>query len=59
MDNLLRVSPEDPHKINMSQRWEVRDWSAKLGVTPDVLQKLVETVGPGVAEVRFAVAMLR
>ena len=43
-DRLNRGQP-DRSKINMSEDYEVRDWTKHLGITRDELEKVVEKVG--------------
>ena len=51
-DNLkLRGSP-DTKRINVNEPWELRDWSQKLGVTPEQLKQAVRTVGTSADSVR-------
>ena len=51
-DNLKRISPEDPKKINVNQPWELKRWANILGVTQDELKKIVKKVGPSVEKVK-------
>jgi len=44
--------PDDAQRINVSQEYEVRDWSETLGVTPEQLKEAVRIVGPMVKDVR-------
>jgi hypothetical protein len=42
----------DRDRINVEEDYEVRDWSDKLGVTPDRLKSAVAKVGPMVRDVQ-------
>ena len=47
----------DQHRgagINMHEDYEVRDWSKRLGVTPQRLKQLVKEHGPMAEDVRKA-----
>ena len=44
-DDLSKSGGQDRKRINMNQDFEVRDWSAKFGVSKDELQKAVDAVG--------------
>ena len=50
-DDLSRTSGQDRKRINLQQDFEVRDWSAKFGVTPEELKKAVAAVGSEAAKV--------
>jgi len=52
VDNLKRRQPEDAHKININQGWELESWSKKLGVSKEQLKQAVKKVGPSVVKVR-------
>ncbi|HEX8300120.1 DUF3606 domain-containing protein [Sphingomonas sp.] len=43
---------QDRARINMSEDYEVRDWSESLGVTPERLQEAVDAVGSSAEKVR-------
>jgi hypothetical protein len=43
-DTSLR-GPQDSSRIAMGEDYEVRYWTSKLGVTREVLQKAIDTVG--------------
>jgi len=51
-DDLKRLSPEDPNKINVNQSWELVYWSKKFRVSPERLAKAVKIVGPMVIDVK-------
>ena len=42
----------DRARINVNEDYELRDWSQRLGITPDKLKELVAKVGPIAADVR-------
>lgn len=44
-DDKGNAGGQDRARINMSQDYEVRDWSKKFGVTPDELRAAVTAVG--------------
>ena len=44
-DSTLNRGGQDRTRINVNQDYEVRDWSKKLGVSPDELKKAVANVG--------------
>ena len=44
-DDLTKSGGQDRKRINMNQDFEVRDWSAKFGVSKEELQKAVDAVG--------------
>ena len=50
-DDLSRTGGQDRKRINLQQDFEVRDWSAKFGVTPEELKKAVAAVGSEAAKV--------
>lgn len=52
MDNLKRIQPEDPTKINVNQDWEVEYWCNKLHCTESQLRDAVEAVGTSVEAVK-------
>ena len=51
-DDLKRRHPEDPHRINIRQEWEVGYWSDKLRCTRKQLTNAVDEVGPMVRDVK-------
>lgn len=51
MDDKSKVGGRDRQRISLSDDYEVRDWAAKFGVTPDELRKAVEAVGNEAASV--------
>jgi hypothetical protein len=44
-DNLQNRGGQDRKRIDVSQDYELRDWSDKLGVTPERLKEAVQAVG--------------
>ena len=52
MTPLTRPIQADRSKINMKNSTQVKLWAKKLNVSPERLQKAVETVGESVVEVR-------
>lgn len=51
-DDLTKTGKADDIRINIHQPYEVRDWSTRLGVTPDRLKQAVQAVGPMVRDVK-------
>jgi hypothetical protein len=51
-DKKSEVGKPDDSRINVNQEYELRDWSKKLGVTPEKLKEAVKKVGPMVKDVR-------
>lgn len=52
-DNLKKTSA-DRLQINVHERWELRYWTRKLGLSKDGLRALVKRVGTWVKDVRGA-----
>ena len=50
-DDKSKSGGQDRKRINLSQDYEVRDWSKKFGVTPDELKAAVRAVGENAGEV--------
>jgi hypothetical protein len=44
-DDKTNASGQDRKRINVNQDYELRDWSKKLGVTPERLKEAVAAVG--------------
>lgn len=44
-DNTANSGGQDRKRINVSQDYELRDWSEKFGVTPERLKEAVAAVG--------------
>jgi hypothetical protein len=42
----------DRNRINVHEDYELRDWSKRLGVTPEELKKAVQQVGTSADAVR-------
>lgn len=51
-DNKSNTGSPDRDRINMSEDYEVRDWSEALGVSPERLQEAVDAVGSSADKVR-------
>ena len=51
-DNKTDTGSPDRDRINMSEDYEVRDWTTSLGVTRKRLQEAVNAVGPSADKVR-------
>jgi hypothetical protein len=50
-DDKSKRGPQDRSRVNLSEDYEVRYWSKKFKVTPDLLRAAVEKVGNGAAAV--------
>ncbi|MCR5868095.1 MAG: DUF3606 domain-containing protein [Aquincola tertiaricarbonis] len=44
-DDKTKSHGQDRTRINVNEDYELRDWSAKFGVTPDQLRQAVAAVG--------------
>jgi hypothetical protein len=44
-DDKSKRGPQDRSRINLSEDYEVRFWSKRFKVTPDLLREAVEKVG--------------
>lgn len=51
-DDKSKSGGEDRRRISLSEDYEVRDWAAKFGVTPDALRRAVERVGDRAEDVQ-------
>jgi hypothetical protein len=51
-DNKSNVGSPDRDRINMSEDYEVRDWTKSLGVNRERLQEAVDAVGSSADKVR-------
>jgi hypothetical protein len=51
-DDKSKTGGGDRDRINISEEYELRDWSKKFGVTPDKLKEAVAKVGPMADDVR-------
>jgi len=45
-DDKSKPGGQDRTRINTSEDYEVRDWSKRLGVSPEQLKDAVKAVGP-------------
>ena len=50
-DDKTKTGKPDRDRINVSEDYELRDWSKKFGVTPERLKEAVAEVGPMVSDV--------
>jgi len=53
-DDKKKSGGQDRLRINVHEEYELRDWSRRLGVTPDRLKELVKEHGPIAANIRKA-----
>ena len=51
-DDLTNRGRQDDIRINVNEPWELRDWSQRLGVTPEKLKEAVRAVGVLAKDVR-------
>jgi Protein of unknown function (DUF3606) len=51
-DDKTNRGPQDRNRINIHEDYELRDWSKRLGVTPDELKNAVQQVGTSADAVR-------
>lgn len=51
-DDKSKTGKQDRDRIDVSEEYELRDWSKKFGVTPDELESAVQKVGPMVKDVQ-------
>lgn len=51
-DSKTQAGKADRDRINVNEDYELRDWSAKFGVSHDVLKAAVAKVGPMAADVK-------
>jgi hypothetical protein len=51
-DNTSQSGGQDRKRINVNQDYELRDWSDKLGVTPERLKEAVQAVGDSADKVQ-------
>lgn len=51
-DDKVNSGSPDRNRINMSEEYEVRDWTSSLGVTRERLQEAVDAVGNSADSVR-------
>jgi hypothetical protein len=52
MDDKSQTGKPDRDRINVHEDYELRDWSAKFGVTPEELKRVVGKVGVMVEDVQ-------
>jgi len=50
-DDKTKTGAQDRSRINVHEAYEVRDWAAKFGVTPDELKAAVAAVGTSATDV--------
>lgn len=58
-DSKQETGKQDRIRINSSEDYEVRDWSAKFGCSKEVLLLAIEKVGPMADDVENEVARLK
>lgn len=51
-DDKAQIGGQDRTRINVNQDYELREWSQKLGVTPEQLKAAVKAVGDSVEAVK-------
>jgi hypothetical protein len=51
-DDKTKAGKPDRDRINVREKYELRDWSKKFGVTLEQLKAAVEVVGPMAENVR-------
>ena len=51
-DDLKKIAPQDPKRVNVNQAHEVEYWCAHVGCTETELRAAVKTVGDSVVKVR-------
>jgi hypothetical protein len=51
-DDKRKTGKPDRDRINVDEDYELRDWSKRLGVTPEQLIAAVAAVGPMAEDVR-------
>jgi hypothetical protein len=51
-DDKTNRGTADRNRINVHEDYELRDWSKRLGVTPEELKKAVQHVGTSADAVR-------
>jgi hypothetical protein len=56
-DDKSQIGGQDRARINLSEDYEVRDWSEKFGVTPDRLREAVGAVGNLASDVQRELAV--
>jgi hypothetical protein len=51
-DDKSKAGKQDRDRIDVSEEYELRDWSKKFGVTPDEPKSAVQKVGPMAKDVQ-------
>lgn len=51
-DDKSKAGRQDRDRINVNEDYELRDWSKRLGVSPEELKKAVQQVGTSAEAVR-------
>ena len=51
-DDKTNAGAADRARINVNEDYELRDWSQRLGVTPEALREAVKAVGTSAEAVR-------
>lgn len=51
-DDKTNRGTQDGNRINIHEDYELRDWSKRLGVSPEELKKAVQQVGTSADAVR-------
>jgi hypothetical protein len=51
-DDKTNRGAADRNRINIHEEYEVRDWSKRLGISPEELKKAVQQVGTSADAVR-------
>jgi Protein of unknown function (DUF3606) len=51
-DDKTNRGAADRNRINIHEEYEVRDWSKRLGVSPEELKKAIQQVGTSADAVR-------
>jgi len=51
-DDQSKPGSPDRDRINVSEEYEIRDWSRKFGVSPEELKRAVQQVGDRADAVR-------
>lgn len=50
-DDKSKTRPQDAKRINVHEEYELREWSAKFGVSADELKEAVKKVGTSASAV--------
>ena len=45
-DDPALTRPQDAHRVNLNEEYELRYWTHKFGVTAEQLREAVQQVGP-------------